>query len=203
MEKNMTIKDSHGDDRPVTLIDQSTLDRHLLVEAVFSNIVTLVNIAQETIDNQQNEINEYLVNCAKKSKIKELKGDVTLTNFSQTLKISLKTNDIITFNENINIAKSKIDECIKKWAKDNKDDEKAKFITVLVMKAFRVDKKGNINKNRIMDLVKVTIPDPDFIEAQKLIQKSIEVSVTKRYMNFYKRNEKGKWELLSLNFSCL
>ncbi|MEI5604369.1 DUF3164 family protein, partial [Streptomyces brasiliscabiei] len=72
------------------------------------------------------------------------------------------------FDERIQAAKAKIDECIKRWSEGSSDQIKA-----LVDLAFRVDKQGNIDVNQVLSLRQLNINDSDWIEAMDAIADSI------------------------------
>jgi len=112
-------------------------------------------------------------------------------------------NDIIQFNEKLQIAKTIIDECLHKWS-----EGAHKNIRVLVDQAFQVDKKGKLNTSAILKLRTLNIRDKDWKRAMDLIADSIQVVGTKQYLNIRVRDidfdgTPGKWHTVNLNFSSI
>ena len=88
------------------------------------------------------------------------------------------------FDEKLQIAKKKIDECIHEILKDvNSIDGQQ-----LINNAFEVDKKGEVNPRKILVLRSYNITHPKWIEAMEIIAESIEIVSTKEYIRFYTRD---------------
>ncbi len=138
-------------------------------------------------------LQEYGIDAKAGSK----RGNITLEDFAGLNKISIAISDSISFDEKLNIAKIKIDECLEEWTKDS-----GKELKTIVKEAFRVDKKGNLNTQRILELRRYDIEHPKWREAMEVINDSIEVVSSKRYIRFYNRKDVGDaYKQLSLDFS--
>jgi hypothetical protein len=110
------------------------------------------------------------------------RGNVTLTTYDGRYKLCVAVNDTIQFNEKLQVAKTLIDNCIRRWADGSRSE-----IKLLVEDAFYVDKQGNINKNRILGMRRLAIEDAEWQEAMKAITDSIQITSTKTYIRFYER----------------
>jgi len=127
------------------------------------------------------------------------KGNVSLTSFDGRYKVERKINEQISFDERLQVAKSKIDECIRRWATDSNDKIKA-----LVEHAFQVDKEGNVSVSRILGLRRLNIDDPDWKKAMEAIDDSMRVLGSKTYLRLYERNDTtGKYEPIPLDIAAL
>jgi hypothetical protein len=126
------------------------------------------------------------------------KGNVTLTSFDGNSKVVLNIKENIAFDERLQIAKKLIDECIKIWVEDSRDE-----IKILVDRAFQVDKKGQINIRRILELRQVNILDEKWQLAMVAIGEAITVTNSKEYIRVYKRIEDGSYELINLDIAKL
>ena len=193
-----TIMDDKGNEINAKYLDPVVVERHKMVEKLMSDCLKkekeLKAFKQKCFDT----INAYLDKTASKYGT-DWQGNASLTNFSNTMKISYKVNKMLIFDERLNIAKSKIDEYLKSKIKDS-DDE----LRTIVLRAFQVDKKGNVDYKQIISLKQYKINNPLWIEAIKLIDDAMSIVGTKEYMQFFVRRESSaEWETVILNFSAM
>lgn len=126
------------------------------------------------------------------------KGNVTLVSFDGKFKVQRSVGEHRVFDERIQAAKSKIDECIKRWSEGSSDQIKA-----LVELAFRVNKQGHIDVNQVLSLRQLNIDDADWIEAMDAIADSIQVTGTSSYLRVYERQGNGQYKQIALDISKL
>lgn len=132
-------------------------------------------------------------------KVRGTKGNFTLMTFDGKLKVVRQMQDQITFGEQLQAAKSLIDQCVTRWAEGANDN-----IKVLVSDAFQVDKQGLINTGRVLGLRRLDIKDEDWQTAMKAISDSIQIASTKPYIRFYKRNENtGAYDAINLDLAAV
>ena len=133
------------------------------------------------------------------AKIGGTKGNVQLLTFDGRLKIQRNIAERITFDERLQAAKQLIDECLKEWTADGRDEIKA-----IINSAFNVDKKGEISTTKILGLKRIEINHPKWLEAMKAITDSIGIAGSKSYLRFYKRNdETGEYQPMSLDLATI
>lgn len=116
------------------------------------------------------------------AKLGGAKGNVTLVSFDGCLKIQRAISETISFGEQLQAAKSLIDECIHDWSKGANDN-----ICVLVNDAFQVDKEGNISIGRVFGLRKLNIQDAKWSSAMQAISDAVQVVSSKSYIRLYER----------------
>jgi hypothetical protein len=126
------------------------------------------------------------------------KGNMTLLSYDNRLKITIQMNESIVFNEQLQIARELLAECLREWTKDGRDELKA-----FVEEAFRVDKQGRINTYQVMRLLKIESTDPRFQKAQAAIRSAITTVDAKEYIRIHEKNKVGHWEHINLNFASL
>ena len=127
------------------------------------------------------------------------KGNITLLSFDGKYKVVRSMQESIVFDERLQAAKAKIDECVKAWSKGSND-----HIKVLVNSAFQVDKTGTINVSRILNLRTYKIDDERWLLAMKAIGDSMNVASTKPYIRFYERDDlSGNYSPISLDVAAL
>ena len=133
------------------------------------------------------------------AKIGGTKGNVQLLTFDGRLKIQRNIAERITFDERLQAAKHLIDECLKEWTADGRDEIKA-----IISSAFNVDKKGEISTTKILGLKRIEINHPKWLEAMQAITDSIGIAGSKSYLRFYKRNdETGEYIPMSLDLATI
>lgn len=126
------------------------------------------------------------------------KGNVTLMSYDNQYKVVIQVNENVTFNEQLQIARQLLTECLREWTKDGRDELKA-----LIEEALHVDKQGRVNRWQIMRLLKIESSDPRFQKAQVAIRNAITPVEAKEYVRIHKRNKMGHWEYVNLNFASL
>lgn len=126
------------------------------------------------------------------------KGNVTLTSFDGKYKLVRAIGEKRVFDERIQAAKAKIDECITRWKDTACDEAKA-----ILEHSFKVNKQGYIDVNQVLSLRHLGFDDPDWINAMDAIADSIQVTGTKSYLRLYKRNDQGRYVQISLDPSKL
>lgn len=133
------------------------------------------------------------------AKIGGTKGNVQLLTFDGRLKIQRNIAERITFDERLQAAKQLIDECLKEWTADGRDEIKA-----IINSAFNVDKKGEISTTKILGLKRIEINHPKWLEAMQAITDSIGIAGSKSYLRFYKRNDDtGEYQPMSLDLATI
>ncbi len=127
-----------------------------------------------------------------------VKGNVTLVSFDGKYKIQRSIGEHRIFDERIQAAKAKIDECITRWSEGSSDQIKA-----LVELAFRVNKQGHIDVNQVLSLRQLNIDDKDWIEAMDAIADSIKVAGKTPYLRIYERDSNGGYKQIALDIAKL
>ncbi|MGA8169790.1 MAG: DUF3164 family protein [Methylocystis sp.] len=117
------------------------------------------------------------------AKVGGQKGNVTLTSFDGLLKVQVQVQDQIDFGAELQAAKELVDECLREWAAEARDE-----IRALVTRAFQVDTTGKINRAEIFMLLRVEITDPRWNRAMDAVRDSIRVIGSKSYVRFFERS---------------
>lgn len=201
MEKKTTTErtktDSQGRAIPVSVIKTEMLKQDSVVNNTLDRVLRLQKRIISDKLKLYGEIQNYLDYVAKKSGL-DWKGNAGFSSFDGKYKIEIRFKERIEFGLELQLAKQKIDECLKDWSADSNANLRA-----IISEAFQVDKKGEIAKNRILSLRKYNIKDPVWKEAMELIDKAIRVVSTKQYVSFYERDEYGEYKMIVLNFTAL
>lgn len=126
------------------------------------------------------------------------KGNVTLLSFDGKYKVQRSIGEHRVFDERIQAAKAKIDECIMRWSEGSNDHIKA-----IVELSFRVNKQGHIDVNQVLSLRQLNIDDPDWLEAMDAIADSIRVVGKTPYLRIYERQGDGQYKQIALDIAKL
>lgn len=127
------------------------------------------------------------------------KGNVTLYTFDGKYKVVRQMQEHITFGEQLQAAKTLIDQCVTRWAAGADDNIKA-----LVNHAFQTDSQGKINTGRVLGLRRLDIKDEDWQQAMQAIADSMQTTGTKPYVRFYERNDStGAYDPITLDLAAV
>ncbi len=190
--------DGRGNPIPTKYIDPIDKAQDKLVSRLIKQATAVSEKITKLRDSTFQEIDQFMADMEARYdvKVKTAKGNKSLTDFSHTLKVEIATANLISFDERLKLAKALIDDCIKRWSKDSNDNLK-----VLVDDAFKVDKKGNLDKDRILSLRNVKIKDADWKKAMEIITDSIKVVGSKQYIRFWQKRSDGGWESIPLDIA--
>lgn len=128
------------------------------------------------------------------------KGSATFFNFDRSIKVAVKVNDQITFDENtLELAKAKLDDLINDGLEGAKD-----FVKPLVMDAFH-QTNGRLDTKRVLGLRRYAdrIKDSRYGEAMALIDKAVRRPSSREYFQVWVRDENGEYQDIQLNFGSL
>lgn len=163
-----------------------------IAERAVERSIELADFKNQVFD----EIQAFVRQSAEKYKAKlgGTKGNLTLFSFDGRFKLVIANQDNISFDERLQVAKSLIDKCIKKWSDGASDN-----LLALVNDAFQVDKTGNVSIRRVLGLRQLDIQDPTWKKAMDAISDSIQVVGSKNYLRVYQRAEGGEYKPISLD----
>ncbi|UVK85199.1 DUF3164 family protein [Pseudomonas sichuanensis] len=110
------------------------------------------------------------------------KGNVSITTYDGQYKIERAYADRIVFTEEILAARELINQCISTWSEGAND-----HLRVLVDRAFRANRQGQLMVKDVLSLLRVEINDPAWKTAMQALKDSIQVNGTAVYIRVYKR----------------
>ncbi|PWR17703.1 DUF3164 family protein [Zavarzinia aquatilis] len=110
------------------------------------------------------------------------KGNITLSSFDGSLQLQVAIGEFTDFGPELHAAKALIDECLTAWSAGAGNELKT-----IVTDAFRVNKEGRLDKNRILGLRRHDFDDERWKRAMDAISDSIRVQRSKEYFRLYRR----------------
>lgn len=126
------------------------------------------------------------------------KGNLTLTTFDGCLRVQVQMQDQFDFGPELQAAKSLVDECLREWSTDSRDE-----IRALVTRAFQVDKEGRINRSEIFMLLRVEIADERWLRAMEAVRDSIRILGSKAYLRFQmRRSPEAAWNSVTIDLAA-
>ncbi len=185
---------------PVSQIKDIDLLRDDVVKGIVESAKNLQTAMAEFKAASMSQVADFVDLSAQEFDVKYggTKGNVTLLSFDGKYRVQRSIGEHRVFDERIQAAKAKIDECIKRWSEGSNDHIKA-----LVDHAFRVDKQGKIDVNQVLSLRNLNIDDSDWIEAMDAIADSIKVVGTTPYLRVYERQGDGQYKQIALDIAKL
>jgi hypothetical protein len=189
--------DGQGYPVPVSVIDPQLKARDELVSRLLGRARRLNAVIAREKQLMSEEIAAYL-NAVADGENTTWSGGTTLWSFAMDEAVVVKIAKRLQFDEKLNIARQKINECIKNWAPGSNDN-----LVALVNRAFDVDTKGEVDSRQILGLRQLQIQDDLWLEAMDLIADSMQVQSTKTYFYFQEADENGKMRSITLDFAAL
>ncbi|NOR69997.1 MAG: DUF3164 family protein [Methylomarinum sp.] len=134
------------------------------------------------------------------AKLKGKKGNLTLKTYDGSHSIAIKVQQNMAFDSKLDIAKLLVDECIEEWAETA--DEKIK---TLIHSAFQTDNRGNINRDKMFDLLRMDFDDERWNRAMEALRDSIFHESSSTYFTVSRRqsDKENKLVQLPMNLSSL
>ncbi|WP_087022470.1 DUF3164 family protein [Thaumasiovibrio subtropicus] len=175
-----------------------------LRDDVVMSIVTKARHVQQSMAmfkaSAMNDITDFVDLSAEEYDINwgGTKGNITLISFDGRYKLIRAMGEHRIFDERIQAAKTKIDQCIARWSEGSSEQIKA-----LVDHAFRVNKQGRIDVNQVLSLRQLDIDEPEWRDAMDAIADSIQITGTSTYLRLYERQESGNYQQIPLDISKL
>jgi uncharacterized protein DUF3164 len=191
--------DAAGNPIPPKYIDPMEKKRDQLVEKQLRQALLLQERLRKFKENSLSDISSYLDWLADLHGEESLSpgGNYMLSGFSGNKRVQIKINKVIDFDERLQLAKQKIDECLGRWSKTANENLK-----VVVFDAFKVDRKGNVDTKRILGLRRLKIKDQTWNDAMDLITEAVTITGTRSYLMFQvKENRDGEWKTLRLDLA--
>ena len=127
-----------------------------------------------------------------------VKGNVTFSSFDGSEQITIRVQETLTFGPELQIAKDLIDECVTEWSEGANANLRA-----IIGDAFQVDKEGQLNTGRILSLRRVKIQDERWNRAMEAISESLQVAMSKTYINFREKDKHGKRINIPLDIAAI
>lgn len=127
------------------------------------------------------------------------KGNASITTYDGQFKVERQMAERLTFTEEILAAKELIDQCIRKWSEGANN-----HLRLLVDRAFRANRQGQIKTGDVLSLLRVEIDDPDWKRAMEALKDSIQVNGTAIYIRVYQRvGNTDRYDPINLNIAAV
>lgn len=131
---------------------------------------------------------------------KDSKGNFTWYNFDRTIKVKVKIQDRIEFDDlGIKACKDKLHTFIQENVQSKND-----FIKQLVLDAFETT-RGKLDTKKVLSLLRYRskIDDKLFQDAMALLEDAIRHPDSKEYFQIWVRDNSGEYQNIELNFSSI
>lgn len=127
------------------------------------------------------------------------KGNVSINTYDGKYKVQRSVADRIQFTEEIEAAKSLINQCIARWSEGANDK-----IRAIVDRAFNKDTKGQIKTAAVLDLMRLDIDDAEWKRAMEAIRDSIQSTGTATYVRVYERiGDSDQYKAIPLDLAAV
>ena len=149
----------------------------------FSDLATLIATAAEQYDH----------------KMRGEKGNVTFISYDGRYKVVRAYQDLMRFDEQFQVAKSMIEECLTTWTESSPDE-----LRTIINHHFAVNAEGNVSVSKVLALRRYNFKHPLWIRAMEAISNSILVIGAKGYIRLYERIDGTEsYKAISLDLATL
>lgn len=192
-------KNSEGGWIPEEAIKPQDILRDDLVSECAEKILGLRKQMIEVKQEVNEEVERFLELVAKSygKNLGGAKGNLQLNNYEGTLRIEKHMSENYYFNEGIHVAKKLIDDYLEDVTKNSSSDIKA-----IVTSAFKM-RQGQLDVKSIMKLRQIEVTDPRWKEAMDIISDSLVVKSTTPSLRLYTRDNEGKLNQVTMDFSTV
>jgi len=126
------------------------------------------------------------------------RGNVTFTSFCGLMKVQLAVADRLAFGPELQVARDLFDDCIADWSEGAREELRA-----LVDSAFEADKEGQVSRDAVFRLLRMTFDDARWQRGQEAIRDSIRVIGSKSYCRFYMRaTPEAPWQAITIDLAA-
>lgn len=194
------MKNSKGHLVPLEQVSDYDKAKEDLVRSLISKAVPIQETMKDFKVHALGDVYAFMELAFEKyeAKKRELKN-FRLTSFDGSFMVEVAVNDFLTFDEQLQAAKSLVDECLTNWTENARPE-----IRSLVSQAFDVDKEGNVSPAKVLPLLRLEINDDRWNRAMKAVKESLTIQYSKKYIRFKKRTgTEDKWENITLNIAAL
>lgn len=188
--------DSKGNKVQNNRVTDNEKYREYLCEVIQKTVTELSALIQEKKNLITEMTTDYLIMKAQNEDLSEWKGNAIIRSFDGKFSIERRINEKIDFTEDLQLVKQHFDICIKDWSKTSRSE-----LSVLINDVFKTDNKGQLNKVRLLSLLKHDFDHQNWKKGIEILRRSIRVESTKEYYRFFQSDESGKKTPIIINFS--
>lgn len=124
-------------------------------------------------------------------------GNFTLRTFDDLQRVEVKVGKFMEFGPEIHVAKKLIDEYLRDLTSDAIPELK-----MLVLGAFEVDKKGKLDRQKILDLKKYAITDERWQRAMQAISDADRTVMVREYLHFkHRKSQQDEFKSIVINLA--
>lgn len=196
------LKDGKGNLVAIANIKQTDLIKDEFVKKAIDKAIEMQEALAEFKQSLMAEADDFIELLAQEHGVNlgGKKGNVMLRTFDSQLKVTLQTQERIELGPELTLAKQLIDQCLDEWTEGGNQNIKA-----IVSKTFNTDKQGSLNPQRILALRKLEITDDSgkWAKAMNIIAESVGVVDSIRFIRFYKQDDNGIEQAISLDIAKL
>lgn len=191
--------DQRGVLTPESMVKEIDMARDALVGEMVQKAMELNKLLEKLKADAFSDVQAFIDLSAERygATIGGKKGNISLFSYDSRYKVQRAIADNIKFDEQLQAAKSLIDECIGEWTDGSRPE-----ILALINRAFEVNKEGDVTPAKLFQLRTLDITDERWLRAMDAIAESIKVVGKKAYIRFYERvGDTGEYKPISLDIA--
>lgn len=200
-KKPTFLIDATGQKVPIKHINQDKVERHMMAESIMNGLVLpeaeRLKKLRETLWKR---IERFQKQYAKRKGAEyDPHLGATFTTYDQKMRVVVQRKTVERTNDNVELAKEFAKKCIWRWSKRSGNE----FIKQVIDKTFNVGKKGFVDVKMLRRLQEIEFNDRDWKKFQAMINDSIDILETRKYILFQIRDSiDEEWDTIKLTFKA-
>lgn len=194
-------KDAMGRLVPVSMVPEYIRQRDALVLELVDKFTAENQRLKDLKQRALEDVAAHVQLVAEKygAKVGGDKGNVQLVSYDGLRKLTRVRAARVVVTEGIQAAEQLITDLLAEWTEDAKQE-----LRVLVDRAFRRNKAGEISVSRMLDLVSVEIEDERWIQATNAIREALQAEGSVTYIRAYQRDRTDRpWRAIPLDIAAI
>lgn len=194
------LRDAQGRLVPMDLVKPLDIERDKLVHEIVAAAGAVQGQLQAFQTESRTAIEAFVEKAAKKyqTKMGGEQGNLSLVSYDGRYKVVISIAKEIYFNEQLNVAKKLIDECLADWS-----DGANHNLVAVIEHAFETDSEGNAIPNRILGLKSLNIKDTKWKRAMRALNESQQIGAKKPQLRLYEKDVHGEFKIIPMDMNKL
>jgi len=202
MARPKKLRNRRGEQISVDLISQQEVRRHHLVMDLIKEAKSLQQIQKKVKARIDRKIKDFIRKSYTDYGVKyggDKKGNFSLFSYDEQYKVLVVFPDVVSYNEQIRIARDLFVACLREWTENGRPE-----LVAFMEEVMQLDKQSRIDRRFISKVRKIKSDDPRWTQGVEVLLDSMNITTGKAYIRFFEQSrESFKMERIPLNFSEL
>lgn len=192
-----TMVDATGAAIPIKYVSKFDRDRDALARRIEKRWTKARKDLERVLADSLADLRRF---CQANDIARNAQGNLQLSSFDSLIQISVEQSYQIILDTRVATAREKMIGFARRALGKAAGTSNGEALLAIIEQAFSANRAGILPYAKILALLRITIDDPDWIAAKKLLSESILPQRGKAYLRVAKRpSTQAKWQNLQLN----